>query len=103
MRHHTGTSERYVRAAKDAEPGLRSPRRDRRRLRPGFLELERRQLLSTFTVNSTADDGSTGTLRWAIIQANSTSGPNTIDFDSTVFGQPQTIALAKGQLRLSNT
>ena len=50
----------------------RSRRGDRHRLRPELLALEDRRLLSTFTVNSTADDGSSGTLRWAIGQANST-------------------------------
>jgi len=46
--------------------------------------LEDRTLLSTYTVNSTLDDGSSGTLRWAITQANTvvTPGvPNTIDFN----------------------
>src|SRR5262249_14561244 len=34
----------------------------------------------TFVVTSTADDGSAGTLRWAIAQANSATTPSTIDF-----------------------
>ena len=38
----------------------------RRRLRPTLMALEDRQLLSTFTVTSTLDDGSDGTLRWAV-------------------------------------
>ena len=74
--------------------GLRSRRGDRHRLRPGLLELEERRLLATFTVTSTADDGSAGTLRWAIAEANATPGPNTIDFDPTVFSTPQTITLS---------
>ena len=37
--------------------------RGRRRLRPTVMALEDRTLLSTFTVTSTADDGSAGTLR----------------------------------------
>lgn len=41
---------------------------------------------ATFTVTSTADDGSTGTLRWAITQANSSAGSDTIDFDGSVSG-----------------
>ena len=41
-----------------------------RQLRPVLVVLEDRRLLSTFNVTSTADDG-TGTLRWAIAQANS--------------------------------
>ena len=43
--------------------------------------LEGRQMLSTFMVNSTADTTAMGTLPWAITQSNSTTGPNTIDFD----------------------
>ena len=65
--------------------------------------MEKRRLLATFTVTSTADDGSAGTLRAVIAEANATSGVNTIDFDPTVFSTPQTIALAGSQLELSNT
>src|SRR5271157_1542789 len=43
--------------------------RRRRRMRPTLMALEDRKLLSMFTVNSTLDDGSVGTLRWAIGQA----------------------------------
>jgi len=35
----------------------------------------------TFTVTNTLDDGSTGSLRWAIEQANANLGADTIDFD----------------------
>lgn len=35
---------------------------------------------ATFTVTKLADDSSTGTLRWAIEQANATAGADTIDF-----------------------
>jgi hypothetical protein len=79
--------------------------RDRKhfRLKPELLVLEERRLPSTFTVTSTADDGSTGTLRWAIAQANANSGANTIDFDPTAFGTPQAITLGGSQLELSNT
>src|SRR5262245_30415704 len=63
----------------------RRPRRAARRgCRPWDIQpLEERQLLSsTYTVISTADDGSDGTLRWAIGQVNSDPGPDadTIDF-----------------------
>ena len=37
--------------------------RKRRRMQPTLLALEDRKLLSTFTVTSTLDDGSMGTLR----------------------------------------
>ncbi len=51
-----------------------------RRARPSAEALEGRQLLSTFTVTSTADSG-TRTLRWAIIQVHKSNSPtNTIKF-----------------------
>ena len=75
----------------------------RRRMQPAVVALEDRRLLSTFTVTSTTDDGSAGTLRWAVGQADFDPGNNTIDFDSTVFNTPQTITLSEGQLELSNT
>ena len=77
--------------------------RQRLRMRPTLLALEDRRLLTTFTVNSTLDDGSDGTLRWAVGQANSNGGADTIDFDSTVFNTPQTITLGGTQLELSDT
>ena len=72
-------------------------------MRPTLLALEDRRLLSTFTVDSTLDNGSVGTLRWAIGQANSAGGTETIDFDSTVFSTPKTITLTGSQLELSDT
>ncbi len=75
----------------------------RRRYSARIEALESRRLLSTFTVNSTADDGSTGTLRWAIGQANSAGGAETIQFNPTVFATPQTITLGGTQLELSDT
>jgi hypothetical protein len=53
----------------------------RHRLKPTFLPLEDRRLLSTYTVTSTADDGSAGTLRWAVAQANEATSPTTINFN----------------------
>ena len=73
-----------------------------RRLRPTAMALEDRTLLSTFAVNSTADDGSTGTLRWAINQANQNGQVNTITF-SSLFNSPQTITLTGGTLELNDT
>ena len=55
-----------------------------RRLKPSVIALEGRALLSTFTVDSTADDGSSGTLRWAVGQANANKGADTIVFSSPV-------------------
>ncbi len=65
--------------------------------------LEDRWVPSTFTVNNLLDDGSVGSLPWAVGQADSTAGANTITFDPTVFATPQTITLVGTQLELSNT
>jgi parallel beta-helix repeat protein len=59
-----------------------------RRRRPAGLKgsslsfecLERRELMATFAVTSTADSGA-GTLRWAIEQANASTGADTVSFD----------------------
>jgi hypothetical protein len=62
--------------------------------RPSGIErLEERTLLSTFTVVNTLDDGSTGSLRWAIMQvdADKSKKVDTIDFDIPGTG-PFTIA-----------
>jgi hypothetical protein len=77
--------------------------RKRRRMRPTLTVLEDRRLLSTFTVNSPLDNGSVGTLRWAVGQANSAGGAETIAFDSKVFKTPQTITLSGTQLELTDT
>ena len=74
------------------------------RRRPVLEVLEGRALLATFTVNSLGDAGSgsddSGDLRYCINQANADDQANTIVFDSTVFGTPQTITLSGGQLEL---
>ena len=75
-------------------------RQPERRLIPELVRLESRRLLSTFDVTSTADDGSAGTLRWAVAQANAASSSSTIDFQLTT---PATITLTQGQLELTNT
>ncbi len=80
------------------EPGAGSRRL---RLRPAFIALEGRALLTTFMVTSTADDGSANTLRWAINQANASNGNDTIDFSSK-FNAPQTITLTGGPLALTD-
>ncbi len=41
---------------------------------------------ASYTVTNTSDDGSSGTLRWAITQANSSAGADTIDFANGVTG-----------------
>jgi hypothetical protein len=67
------------------------------------LILEDRLATSTFTVLNTLDNGSSGSLRWAVGQANSHPGADTIDFDSSVFSTPRTITLNGAQLELSDT
>ena len=71
--------------------------RTRNRLVPRLVPLEDRSLLTTFTVNSTLDNSSgtptAGTLRWAVDQADLAGGNDAINFDPSVFGTPQTIAL----------
>jgi hypothetical protein len=47
--------------------------RPRRRLRPAVVTLEGRELLSTLTVSNTNDSG-TGSLRAAVLQANTDGG-----------------------------
>jgi hypothetical protein len=65
--------------------------------------LEDRTVPSTFTVTNTLDDGSVGSLRWAVGQANSTPGADTINFDPTQFNTPQIITLTGTQLSLTDT
>jgi hypothetical protein len=57
---------------------------------------------STFMVTKTADDGSMGTLRWAIDQADESNQADTIDF-SSYFDTPRTITLIGGPLALTDT
>jgi parallel beta-helix repeat protein len=47
----------------------------------GIEPLEDRRLLTTFTVTNTLDDGSAGSLRWAITQSNNTGGVDQIAFN----------------------
>ncbi len=81
-------------------------RRITRALVPDLLRLEDRRLLSTFDVTSTADDGSTGTLGWAVSEANAAASASAIVFELGT--GPATITLASGPghagtLELSNT
>jgi hypothetical protein len=68
--------------------------------RPSFVPrletLEDRTVLSTLTVTSAADDGSSGTLRAVIASASS---GDTIAFDPSLKGQ--TITLASGELAIT--
>jgi CSLREA domain-containing protein len=64
--------------------------------------LENRTLLSTFTVLHTLDDGSNGSLRWAIGQANANPGADTVAFSAGTFAAAQTIQLTGGQLTMTD-
>ena len=57
--------------------------------------------LPAFIVTSTADDGSVGTLRWAVAQENAATTPSVIEIE--LGSAPATIALSQVQLELSNT
>src|SRR6266852_1375440 len=80
----------------------RPPRKGPRRARLAVEALEQR-CVPSFTVTNLLDDGSVGSLRWAVGQANSTGGNETIDFDPTLFATPQTITLSGTQLELTDT
>jgi hypothetical protein len=77
--------------------------------RPALEILEDRCLPATFTVSSVADNGGidpapkagTGTLRQAIVDANATPGPNTIQFQ--IGTGPQTIKLQAALPALTGT
>ncbi len=73
----------------------------------GCERLERRRLLSgnTFTVTDTSDSiADTGSLRFALSQANAASGDSTISFDATAFPAAvlTTITLGGTPLSISN-
>ena len=65
------------------------------------MEMEGRELLSALTVTNTSDSGA-GSLRAAVIEANSDGGGDAIVF-SSLFSTPQTITLSSGPLELTGT
>ena len=82
--------------------------RGRNRLKPEMVQFEDRQLLATFTVSSTLDTvtsgvPATGTLRWAVEQADLSGGTDVIDFNSTVFDTPQMIMFGSGNGAIAMT
>src|SRR5580693_5318691 len=76
--------------------------RRRRRMQPTFLALEDRRLLSNIVVTNIASSG-TGSLAWAVGQANLNGGVETITFDKTAFKTAQTISLNGSALELTDT
>ncbi|MDY3559753.1 YDG domain-containing protein [Gemmata sp. JC673] len=81
----------------------RTPARPIVRPRPKLAveALEDRAVPATFAVTSLLDNGSAGTLRWAVDQANGTAGADTITFAPGVAGG--TIVLTGGQLALTDS
>jgi hypothetical protein len=79
----------------------RAPNRRPARFRPRLESLDARDVPSTFTVTNSLYDGSPGSLRWAVGQANANAGDDTITFDATAFQTPQTITLAEGELQIT--
>jgi hypothetical protein len=69
-----------LRRVAPGEPG-RGTKTGRRGFRPAVSALEERRLLATFTVTNIGNSGA-GSLRQAIVDANTTPGANTINFSS---------------------
>src|SRR5262245_11452455 len=84
-------------------PATRPVRKAPPRARLAVATLEGRTVPSTFSVTNTLGDGSVGSLRWAVAQANARAGDDTISFDRTAFNTPQTINLGGTQLELTDT
>ena len=76
--------------------------RQRSARRPKLESLEDRRLLSLFTVENTNSFG-TGSLEQAIVSANDNGQANTITFDPTVFGTPQTITVLGSPLAITDS
>ncbi|MEM7315531.1 MAG: hypothetical protein AAF497_20510, partial [Planctomycetota bacterium] len=79
---------------------VRTRKSTTRRTRRLNMELcESRHLLTTFTVTSSVDTGLSvpGELRWAIDQANSTPGPDTIEFQDIT-----QVTLSLGELEITD-
>jgi hypothetical protein len=89
--------ERFLRRSSSPRP-RRSPAR---RTRLVVEALEERAVPATFWVTNTLDDGSVGSLRWAITWSNHIAGPNVIDFDIAP-GGAQSIALQSGLPFITN-
>ena len=81
-------------------PKIAAPARRRRtKCRQLSLELcESRELLAVFTVTSPLDTGAVGELRWAITSANTTPGPDQINFAAQV----NQVQLSMGELAITD-
>ena len=63
--------------------------------------LETRIAPSVFNVLNTADSGA-GSLRQAIVDANSVIGSDSVVFDTNAFSSPTNIVLTTGQITISD-
>jgi uncharacterized repeat protein (TIGR01451 family) len=72
------------------------------RRRPACELMERRLVLSSFSVTSTGDSTDANTLRWAILGADAATGPSSISFDIPG-GGVQVIKLSQPLPAITNT
>jgi len=70
--------------------------------RLSLISLEERAVPASFTVTNTTDGG-LGSLRQAIVDANSLPGADSISFDPIAFAIAQTIGLTSGEMSISET
>ena len=105
---HTGW-ERVTRQNSDASCVHRLTKRSQRRRGTSATAVRivgRSAIAGQFPcVSNTLDDGSTGSLRWAVAQANESSGADEITFDPSLFSSQRTIALepAGGNIAFTDT
>ena len=97
MRYLTGLLTRSKKSSSLRAINVLQSKRRRRRLI--VEQLEDRRLLATFTVVNTDDSGA-GSFRQAIVDANTSLGNDTIQFDSGVNG---TITLTSGELAITDS
>lgn len=76
--------------------------RRKRALQHCVEQLETRTMLTMFTVTNTLDNNTSGSLRFAINQANSTPGLDVIAFDGT-FSTAKTITLSGTELAITDS
>src|SRR5436190_14502743 len=89
---------RCLKSGSPRQRGCRLERHQRPRFMPRLDVLEDRTLPSTFTVLNLADDG-LGSLRAAVLAANTSRGADVIDFAPGLTG---TIGLTTGQLDITD-